>query len=96
MVVHNIKMYVERVTIIVMITVIASLIPNFLAFMNFVGAVGSTFLAFIIPSTLYLKVVGRRNMSTFAFLFNVFIILFGIIGGGYSAYIALVDLIESS
>jgi amino acid permease len=52
--VKNIKMYSERIIIIILVTVVSSLIPNFLDFLNLAGSLGSSVLAFILPPIYYL------------------------------------------
>lgn len=75
--------------------VVASVIPDMIEFMNLIGAISSSTLAFILPPLMYIKVTGIRNISKLTLVFNIFIMLFGAAGGAYSFYVSLVQLIDS-
>jgi hypothetical protein len=48
----NVKIYSERIIIVVLLTLFTSLIPNFIDFLNIVGTFGSATLGFIFPPML--------------------------------------------
>ena len=94
--VKNLKIAAERVFIVICITLLASVIPNFVAFLNFVGGLGCCILGFILPPLYYLQYFTISRLTRHEVVFNIFIIVFGVVGGGYSVYMSLVDLIEGN
>ena len=59
----NVKVYSERITIVIVLTILASVIPNFVAFLNIVGSIGTCILGFILPPLYYMKVFKNRLKS---------------------------------
>lgn len=86
----NLKIYTERIIVIILVTVVSSSIPNFIAFLNLAGSIGSSVLAFILPPIYYIQINGgfkkENKLPFYVFAINVFICLFGIGGGAYSTY----------
>ena len=92
---HNIKIYTERVLVIVVITIAAIVIPRFVDFLNISGSLGAAALGFILPPLYYIKSKGGlQNIEGKLVLFNVFLICFGIFGAIYSLYNSIYNLIE--
>jgi hypothetical protein len=83
-------MYIERVTVIILVTIVSSVIPNFTAFLNLAGSIGSSVLAFILPPIYYIQIHGGLNkkntLPVAVIALNIFICVFGICGGVYSTY----------
>ena len=52
--VKNLKVTGERVLIVIGITLLASTIPNFVAFLNIIGGLGCMILGFILPPLYYM------------------------------------------
>ena len=50
---RKLKVVVMRSTIIVLITIVALIIPDFAVFLNIVGAICCTIVAFVLPPILY-------------------------------------------
>ena len=80
--------------IVILLTVLAIVIPNFVAFLNIVGSLGTCTLGFILPPIYYMKVFWSR-ISKFTVAFNIFIMLFGVGGGAYSIYESIKSLLKS-
>jgi len=76
----------------VLVTVlVAAFVPYFSLVVNLLGACSNTFAGFILPPIFLLKIAG----STIALgekAWNVFIILFGLFGGGIATVISLEQL----
>jgi len=92
--IRNIKIYSERIAIIVFVTIIAVLVPRFVDFLNITGSVGSSALGFILPPIYYFRCYGLNNLKALDIGFNVFLICFGIFGGIYSTYTSIDNLIN--
>lgn len=92
-VVKNIKVFSERITIVVILTVLASVIPDFTDFLNIVGSLGTMTLGFILPPLYYMKVF-KNHLSRVIIALNIFMIVFGIGGGSFSIYESVRDLID--
>ncbi|CDW84980.1 UNKNOWN [Stylonychia lemnae] len=92
--VKNIKIYTERIAIIVVVTIVAVLVPKFVDFLNISGSVSSSVLGFILPPLYYFRCYGLVNLKWWDIAFNVFLILFGIFGGIYSLYTSIDNLIN--
>jgi hypothetical protein len=56
--IKNIKIYSERVLIIVLVTVVAVLVPRFVDFLNISGSLGSSALGFVFPPLYYMACYG--------------------------------------
>jgi amino acid permease len=87
-----VKRKVKRVSIrsliILLITGIALLIPDFTDFLNIAGSIGSAAIAFVLPPILYL-IEFKGTLSKPMIGFNYFIILFGVAGAVYSTYFSI-------
>jgi len=93
---RSIKIYTERVIIVVLIAIVSVIIPNFVDFLNLSGSIGSSILGFILPPIYYIQLYGRRNLSVFKLSLCIFIIAFGVFGGLWSTYTSIKDLIHPS
>jgi len=93
--VRNIKIFTERILIIVAVTIIAILIPRFVDFLNISGSIGSSVLGFILPPIYYFRCFGLNNLKAVDIGFNIFLIIFGIFGGIYSTYTSIDNLINA-
>mmetsp|Transcript_324 Transcript_324/g.193 ORF Transcript_324/g.193 Transcript_324/m.193 type:complete len:88 (+) Transcript_324:947-1210(+) len=80
---RKLKMMGERSLIIMVVTGIALLVPNFTDFLNIAGSLGSTMIVFVLPPILYMKAFWT-DLSKLHIAFLIFIIVFGIGGGVYS------------
>lgn len=74
------------------LTLLASVIPNFIDFLNIVGSVGTCLLGFILPPLYFMKVF-KNKISKFEVGFNIFIMVFGVAGGAYSIYDSIRKLV---
>ena len=74
---------VSRSSIVLTITAISMIIPNFTDFINIVGALTSSILSFVLPELLYLQYFKGKISKPYKY-FCYFIIGFGIFGGVYS------------
>ena len=83
-----------RSIIVIMITIIALIIPNFTDFLNLVGAVSGGMLAFIMPPLLY-NIEFKNEISKTKRLFNRAIFTFGIVGSIFSIWTS-VDSIRNN
>lgn len=92
---HNIKLYTERVLIILVVTAAAIYIPRFVDFLNIAGSLGAAALGFIFPPLYYIASSGGlRIMKKHEAIFNVFLIGFGTFGAIYSLYTSIKNLVE--
>lgn len=92
--IKNVKIYVERILIIVVITIVAIIVPRFVDFLNITGSLGASALGFVFPPLYYFRCYGIKNISTPLLAFNVFLIVFGIAGGVYSIYNSIYNLVN--
>ncbi|KAI7900887.1 transmembrane amino acid transporter protein-domain-containing protein [Cokeromyces recurvatus] len=69
-----------RLTMVVIITVIAIFVPFFGDFMSLLGAFSNCALILIFPVLFYLKLTGLRNKSWYELILCFFVVLIGIIG----------------
>lgn len=90
----NIKIYTERIAIIVLITLIAIMIPRFVDFLNITGSLGASVLGFVFPSLYYFKCYGIKNLSKGLVVFNIFLITFGVFGAIYSIQNSISNLVN--
>jgi hypothetical protein len=82
---HNVKIYTERVLMILIVTFAAIEIPRFVDFLNISGSLGAASLGFILPPLYYFKAKnGIRNLPMHIAAFNVFLICFGTFGAIFS------------
>jgi len=58
---HMIKVYAERVIVILVVTLAAIVIPRFVDFLNISGSLGAAALGFILPPIYYIKCMGGLN-----------------------------------
>lgn len=79
--------------IIIALTVITSVIPNFIDFLNIVGTLGVANLGFIFPPLLYTTHIGWRKMDALILGFNIFLLVLGSIGGALSIYVAIYNMV---
>ena len=87
------KRVLVRSVIVMIITGISLLIPNFTDFLNIAGSIGSAAIAFIIPPLLYLTEF-KGQVSKQAVAFNWFIMIFGFCGAAYSTYFSINEMIK--
>jgi hypothetical protein len=87
-------MYIERIVVVILLSVFTSIIPNFIAFLNIVGALGTSVLGFIFPPIYLIQFYGRKNIPVYVFLFNIFLICFGVFGGAYSIFNSIKDMVK--
>lgn len=71
---------VVRVTLMVIVAVIAIFVPYFGDFMSLLGAFSNCALILIFPIFFYLKLTGFRNKSIFELLLCFLVVLLGIVG----------------
>ena len=94
---YNIKLYTERILVILVVTIAAVVIPKFIDFLNIMGSLGAASLGFILPPLYYIKDKGGlKNMTGPSVIFNIFLVSFGIFGGIYSLYNSISNLIDES
>lgn len=74
---------IARSIIIIAVTGVALIIPNFTDFLNIVGALGAGLIAFIFPPLMYNLEFGP-TMSDKQYYFNWSLIAFGVIGATMS------------
>jgi hypothetical protein len=81
-----------RVVVVGLSSLIAIVLPEFELVVALVGSLGASFLAFIIPGLLALKVLPQAS-SAVAY---IFLIVFGVMGGGFGAGIAIKDIVRKT
>lgn len=84
--IKTLKMIAMRTIVVVLLTFLTSVIPNFIEFLNITGALGSAVLGFILPCILYIQFHGVNGLPRYVLAFNIFLILFGTFGGVFSIY----------
>eukprot|EP00347_Sterkiella_histriomuscorum_P016583 403352633 len=84
--IRNVKVYSERILVIVVVTIVAVIVPRFVDFLNITGALGSSILGFILPPLYYFKCYGLKNLTYVQIGWNLFLIIFGTLGALYSIY----------
>ena len=85
------RQLIMRMTIILLVTVIALFVPNFAFFTNVIGAVCCSAIAFIYPPVLY-NAQFRSSITCKRKLLHYFVILFGTFGGVVSLYTSICSL----
>ena len=85
---QRVKRIIVRSIIVWLVTGISLLIPNFTDFLNIAGSVGSTMIAFVLPPLLYMHEF-KRELGLPLKIANWAIVVFGILGGGYSVYFSI-------
>ena len=73
--------------------VIAVITPHFTLFVNLIGAVACTMLAFVLPSIFYLRLVD--GPSTLLYVKTACIVLFGLTGGAVCLYVTMQELLHA-
>ena len=81
-----------RSVIVWLVTGISLLIPNFTDFLNIAGSLGSAMIAFVLPPLLYLSEF-KGKLSIPIIMLNWFIIIFGIVGAGYSVFFSIYKMV---
>ena len=82
-----------RAILVVITSIIAISIPYFSLFVSLVGALGSSFIAFIMPCILHLKLFPKA--SRVQLYSNRFLVVFGVIASAISVTITVFQLIEA-
>ncbi|GAA5812619.1 hypothetical protein MFLAVUS_006076 [Mucor flavus] len=85
-----------RITILVVVTVIACTVPYFDILMSLIGAFGNCTLVFIFPVIFYLKITGFRNKPIYELAWCALIFLLGIVGLIFGTMEAIKQLIAVS
>ena len=87
----NIKLrkFISRSLIVLFISGISMIIPNFRDFVNIVGSITSSLLSFILPEMLYLHHF-KGHLSISYRVFCYFIIVYGTFGGFYSFFHSII------
>eukprot|EP00468_Gymnochlora_sp_CCMP2014_P000029 CAMPEP_0167741940 /NCGR_PEP_ID=MMETSP0110_2-20121227/1139_1 /TAXON_ID=629695 /ORGANISM="Gymnochlora sp., Strain CCMP2014" /LENGTH=505 /DNA_ID=CAMNT_0007626055 /DNA_START=887 /DNA_END=2404 /DNA_ORIENTATION=+ len=80
------NIYVHRFVVVLVVGLIASVIPNFGLFLNVIGAVTGTMIAFILPTYLYMKIT-----NNFKQLLPMSALIFGAVGGFIAFVMSLVE-----
>lgn len=84
----------SRSLVILLITGIALLIPNFTDFLNIMGSLGAALIAFILPPWLY-NIEFAATISKKKKVFNWLVMLIGTVGGALSIYTSIKSLIDA-
>ena len=93
--IKGLKLYSERILLIVIVTLAAIVIPRFVDFLNIMGSLGAAALAFILPPMYYLKCFGMKNLPKHLVVFNIFLIAFGVFGAIYSLVNSIMNIINN-
>lgn len=86
------KIYVFRTACVIMTAVIAGSVPKFGLFINLVGSVACTALAFVIPVLIYNRAFAGE-MSKCKIWTHYALIVGGCMGGGLSLYVSVANII---
>ena len=73
--------------------VIAVITPHFTLFVNLIGAVACTMLAFVLPAIFYLRLVD--NPSNMLYAKTAAIVIFGLTGGAVCLYVTMEELLRA-
>ncbi|KAI7898673.1 transmembrane amino acid transporter protein-domain-containing protein [Cokeromyces recurvatus] len=84
-----------RISIMVLIAVVACSVPHFGALMSLIGAFANCNLIFIFPVLFYLKLTGIRNKPIYELVWCGFIVLLGLIGLIFGTMEAIKELIAA-
>ncbi len=84
------KVLLCRTVIVVIVSCIALIVPNFTDFINIAGSLGSTIIGFVIPPLIYLKEFPETKIGHRCFCY--FVIVFGILAGGSSIVFSVIKL----
>lgn len=79
-IVEHLLRFLLRITLVVIITVIAIFVPYFGDFMSLLGAFSNCALILIFPILFYLKLTGVRNKSWPELILCFFVVLLGLVG----------------
>jgi amino acid permease len=85
-----VKSIVARTIIVLCVTGIALVIPNFTDFLNIGGSLGAAMIAFVLPPIMYNKEF-KDDLSQGKWWFHIFIVVFGVVG----AVLSIVTSIEA-
>eukprot|EP00347_Sterkiella_histriomuscorum_P007475 403348775 len=80
---YHLKRYLTRTFIIISVTCVALIVPNFTDFLNISGSLGATFSCFVIPQFLYMKQF-QRSLRLHQKIGCILLILVGISGSLFS------------
>lgn len=93
--VKSIKLYTERVLVILVVTFAAIVIPRFVDFLNISGSLGAAALGFILPPLYHIQSRGGISFMEKPYaVLNVFLICFGVFGAIYSLYTSIYNLVN--
>lgn len=92
---YNMKIYSERLFLIVIVTLCAIVIPKFVDFLNIMGSLGAGALAFILPPIYHIQCFGIKNLPMYSVAFDFFLIAFGFAGSIYSMYNSTLNMLEN-
>jgi amino acid permease len=87
---QRVKSIVARTFVVLCVTGIALIIPNFTDFLNIGGSLGAAMIAFVLPPIMYNKEF-KDEVSRGKWWFHLFIVVFGIVG----AVLSIVTSIEA-
>ena len=90
----TIKRVSMRSLIILFVTGLALIIPNFTDFLNIAGSLGAGMVAFILPPWLY-NLEFKETVSRWRFWFNWFVVVFGVVGSILSIVASIKSIIDS-
>merc|ERR1712130_143122 len=85
---------VMRLFLVAVTTVVAISIPHFSLFVSLVGALGSSFISFIVPCLLHMKLFGKR-CHRLQFILNGGLVVFGVFASLVASTITVLQLIEA-
>lgn len=86
------KTYIFRTAFVIITAIIAMSVPKFGLFINLVGSVACTALAFIVPVLCY-NVAFKGEMSKAKIVGHYMLIVGGCIGGALSLYVSVVNIV---
>jgi len=88
------KQNILRISVVVFVSFIAVLIPEFGLIISFIGSFGSAALAFIFPSLFHIKMFQNEAPKKIIILDFLFLII-GIVGGAIGTIITTMELVDA-
>ncbi|CDW82702.1 UNKNOWN [Stylonychia lemnae] len=90
---YHLKRYLSRTLIIISVTCISLIVPNFTDFLNISGSVGATFSCFVIPQLLYMSQY-KETIKLYEKIGCIMLLLIGISGSVFSIHFTINRIIH--
>jgi len=90
---RELRRYALRTGVVLLTLLMALFVPYFSLVVNLIGAASNTFAGFILPPVYYMKICWK-DISRAELGFNIFLIVFGLVGGGIASGVSVQQIIH--